>query len=296
MRPDSYDPQLFPASWKVSPPPPTPRPREPASLFTLVGRAAEIFRARFVDVALIVAVTAGSAYIVQAASALLAGASISTAGTWPPARYLLVTVASGVISAILMVWLQTSLTLLAGAERLGAPLSLRDALRDGLEAVPAGIWTRAVQMLVLGVAFLALIVPAIILNVRFSVAMQLSAFERHSGLDALRASNELIRGRAWQTFARLAAFWILQIGAVMSVGIAMAIFVAGSGLAVRSFGLVTTLGVLAYIIGAGFAIGFYSIWRTEFYLALVAERQARIPIEMPDPDAIGATPESRLPA
>jgi hypothetical protein len=260
--------QLFPASWNVRVPPPPPRQ---ASVGVLITRTVNTIRARIRDITRIVALTAGTALIIQLGANLLAPAPDD--GTFS-ATSLLVSIIAGVLAGLLMVWLQASLTLLSGAERLGAPMPLKTALREGLEAVPAGVWTRFVQAVVMVVAFLCLVVPAIIFAVRFCLAMQISAFERRAGLDALRASNELVRERAWATFGRLFLFWLVQMAATTAFILAALIFIGIVGFVSKSLGVAAVLAVLAYLVAAGFAVAFYSIWRTEFYLAIVSERRA----------------------
>jgi hypothetical protein len=268
------DRQLFPASWNVNVPPP---PARQASVGVLITRTVDTMRSRIRDITRIVAVTAGSALIVQ-----LLGTFLSPAVA--PGEFsgtaLLISIVAGVIAGVLTVWLQASLTLLAGAERLKAPMSVQEAMRQGLEAVPAGIWTRFVQACVMIVAFVCLVVPAIIFAVRFCVAMQISAFERRAGLDALRASNELVRDRSWDTFGRLFMFWLVQMAATSAFVLGAVVIIGVVSLALQSVTVAAILGALAYIVAAGFAVSFYSIWRTEFYLALVAERGA-----LANPDA-----------
>lgn len=267
------DSTLFPAKWKVEIPPAPPARAQVAGVGVLISRSVEVIRARFADVSKVVLIAAGAAVLLQTIATILkpapGGADASAAlGGGVIAGILFL------IAAILFVWMQNSLTLLVGADRLGVEMKGEQALVEGLEAVPAGIWTRVVQFFILAPAFLALIVPGVILMVRFCVAMQISAFERRSGLDALRASNELVRNRAWSVFSRLFAFWLVQMGFAMVFGIAAGLFAA------VTLGLIpglTLVGSFISLVASGFAIAFYSVWRTHFYLALVDEERALDP-------------------
>jgi hypothetical protein len=277
--PASRDHQLFPPSWNVQiPPPPS---RRTASTGELMRRTMKVMRERFVDVALIVASTAGGAFALQTLSGLLIPKpAIGATFSWTPVLWSLLV---GLLAGVLMVWLQTSLTLLAGSERFGVKLSLSDALKQGLEAVPAGVATRVVQGVVLVIAFLALVVPAIILMVRFSLAMQISTFERRIGLDALRASNELVRDGTFAVFVRLFKFWIVQVCAAIAAGLGGAVLIGVALGAVKvPPTLAASVGIIFFLVLAGFAVAFYSIWRTHFYLAIVDEQRALAPVPLPD--------------
>lgn len=276
LRPE--DRELFPARWNVQIDAPPPA-RRTTGVGELITRTVEVVRERFSQVASIVVATAGAAVTLQAVAKLIMPVTI-TPGVWTSGT-VLAGAALFVIAAIFMVWLQTSLTLFTGADRLGVEMTAREALKEGLEAVPAGIWTRAVQAFVLLIAFLALIVPGIILMIRFCVGMQISAFERRSGLDALRASNELVRHRVGEVFGRLFLFWLVQLAFGIAFAMAAGVFTLAMGFLLPGSTVLTFLGSLASMIGTGFAIAFYSIWRTHFYLALVDEARALAPVPLP---------------
>jgi hypothetical protein len=186
-----------------------------------------------------------------------------------------------VLVGILFIWLQTSLTFLTGADRLGVEMSGKEALRQGLEAVPAGIWTRFVQLIILIPAYLMLVVPGALLTVRWCVGMQISAFEKRSGFDALEASAELVRGRAWDVFERLFLFWLVQVAFAIGFGIAASIFAGVTLFALPLNPVTTAIAQFMSLMGSAGALAFYSIWRTHFYLALVDEQRA---LATPSPD------------
>jgi hypothetical protein len=275
IRPE--DRQLFPARWNVQIDT-SVRPRV-AGVGELITRTVDVVKDRFREVATIVVASAGGAVLLQSIAKLIMPVTI-TPGVWSSGS-VLTGAALFAIAALFMIWLQTSLTLFTGADRLGIEMSARQALKEGAEAVPAGLWTRAVQAVVLIIAFLALVVPGIILMIRFCVGMQISAFERRSGLDALRASNELVRNRAWDVFERLFVFWLVQVLALIIFGIAAAMFTFATALILKDLTLLAFAGSLVSMIGTGFGIAFYSIWRTQFYLALVDEERALAPAALP---------------
>jgi hypothetical protein len=271
---------LFPARWNVQ-----VDTRPPARVTTvghLMSRSLDLMRDRFRDVMMIVAATAGVAFIVRTAANLLGAATFSIRAFGSTSGGVIaLAILAAIVGGILFVWLQTSITLLVGADRLGVEMRARQALAEGLEAVPAGIWTRTVHLIAVAIGLVCLVVPGLMFLLRFCVAMQLSTFERRSGLDALRASNELVRNRQWEVFERLFGFWLVQVVAAIVGAIGLAIFMAIVIGVAPGIGVAAIFGQLLTLVFSGLAMAFYSIWRTEFYLALVDEERALAPLPLP---------------
>jgi hypothetical protein len=272
------DRTLFPAAWNVQPPA-APRPR--VGVGQLITQSIDVIRDRFADVGRVVLLTAGAAVGLQILLKAFFPSRVDISNfAWTDV------IGGGVLLmlvGILFVWLQTSLTFLTGADRLGVEMSGKEALRQGFEAVPAGIWTRFVQLIILIPAYLMLIVPGALLTVRWCVGMQISAFEKRSGFDALGASAELVRGQAWDVFERLFLFWLVQVAFAIAFGIAGAIFAGVTLFALPLNPVTTALAQFASLVGSACALAFYSIWRTHFYLALVDEQRALEPVSA-DPE------------
>jgi hypothetical protein len=122
-------------------------------------------------------------------------------------------------------------------------------IRDGGQPRLASVGPRALTVLpvvsaaviisTLGtiVGFLALIVPGILLSLRWSVVAQAAALEGGSWTDALRRSADLTRGNYWHIFGTL--FLVSILGAILGFGVeaafhhpstTVASFVAGTAL------------------------------------------------------------------
>jgi hypothetical protein len=106
-----------------------------------------------------------------------------------------------------------------------------------LAALP--VVSAAVIISTLGIfaGFIALIVPGILLSLRWSVVAQAAALDRGSWTDALRRSAELTRGNYWHIFGTL--FLVSLLGAILGFGVEAAFhhpsttvssFVAGTAL------------------------------------------------------------------
>ncbi|MCW2980084.1 MAG: hypothetical protein JWO14_1811 [Solirubrobacterales bacterium] len=134
-------------------------------------------------------------------------------------------------------------------------------IRDGTQPRLASVASKAVTVLPVVIAaviiswlgiilgFVALIVPGILLSLRWAVVAQSAALERGSWTDALRRSSELTRKNYWHVFGLL--FLVGVISAVVTYGLVRAFghpsttvasFVAGTALqtVVRSFTALAT--------------------------------------------------------
>jgi hypothetical protein len=125
---------------------------------------------------------------------------------------------------------------------------VQDGRRDATPGQLLGAVTPVLGKLILvglvagvaiGLGFLALLVPGLILLTLWFVSAPVIVLERPPGLLALGRSRELVRGNAWQVFAVIAVLYILV--AILSAAIEFAADAAGTGL-----GIVVTvvIGVL----------------------------------------------------
>ena len=135
----------------------------------------------------------------------------------------------------------------------------------------------AVLLTAAGVALglLALIVPGIILAVRWVVVPQTVVIEGRSGTDALRRSLELTRGKAW-----FAAFVLIT--ANLIVGLLSAIALVPLESAARSADTLA-LSMVGQMVGAIFSVPLLAVAYTLLYYALLAERGERPSDGVPAP-------------
>ena len=90
-----------------------------------------------------------------------------------------------------------------GDETAGRPAGLKAAAKAGLEFWSRMFVTRFVVGVVLIVGFLLLVVPGIYLAVRLAVAEPLILAEEVAGLDAMRRSWDLTKGKFWRVLGWL---------------------------------------------------------------------------------------------
>ncbi len=116
-------------------------------------------------------------------------------------------VASGVLSAALAYAVFKSLQ--------GSRVGIGDALAKGLRSiVPVAIASLVIAILV-GIGFVLLIVPGVILACMYFVALPAIAVERVSALESLKRSAELTRGHRVSIFVLFLIFMLVGVGAYM---------------------------------------------------------------------------------
>ena len=76
----------------------------------------------------------------------------------------------------------------------------QDALRNILPVWPKAIWIQIVSGIIIGLATLLLILPGIFMMVSYLFVIHALLFKQKTGVDALRYSYDLVKGRWWRTF------------------------------------------------------------------------------------------------
>jgi hypothetical protein len=128
-----------------------------------------------------------------------------------------------VVSMILDLLLQATLTRASVDDLAGRKVSLRETLSAGLDvAFPLVGLALLVSLGVLAASAL-LIVPGVVLAVYWFVAVPALVVERTSAISALRRSVELTRGHRWPVFGVLMVVFLLIVA-----HIALALELAGS--------------------------------------------------------------------
>jgi hypothetical protein len=100
---------------------------------------------------------------------------------------------------------------------------LGGALSTGMRCWPSMWWARFVSTLMCGVSLLLLVVPFFYLYPRLILIESALVAEGLTGMEAIKRSQELIRGRYWQT-ARLLLLLILIIIVPISLSLALSIW------------------------------------------------------------------------
>lgn len=76
-----------------------------------------------------------------------------------------------------------------------------------------GMWF--VLMITLGIAFLLLVIPGVILSVWFTFAVYVLVLENEKIIASIKKSREYVRGRWWAVFGRLAAGFLMVLLVMM---------------------------------------------------------------------------------
>ncbi len=88
-------------------------------------------------------------------------------------------------------------------------LSIGEVLGSGVRLLPSYLWIAIISSIIIMLGFLALVVPGIILMVRYAFREFVLLCENKRGYDALRRSSEYVKGRWFKVFGRLLPVWIL---------------------------------------------------------------------------------------
>ena len=165
---------------------------------------------------------------------------------------------------------------------LGEQPGAAESLRFVAQRLLAVIWILVLTYVLGSLALLALIIPGIWLFVSWTVALPAMLTEDVRGLDALRRSFRLVRGRWWPTFGIVLLGTILAgiVGAIVSGIVGALAFFAESDVAVFLVNLVGgTVGALITTpFTAAFTVVLYvdlRVRKEAFDLQLLAERIGR---------------------
>jgi hypothetical protein len=98
----------------------------------------------------------------------------------------------------------------------GEPPRLADVARRGLKVLPVVVAAQIIAGLGIGVGLFLLIVPGIILAIRWAVVAQVAAIERTDWIGALRRSAELTRGHYAHVLGLLALTSAVTLGVTLA--------------------------------------------------------------------------------
>lgn len=141
----------------------------------------------------------------------------------------------------------------------------RDAIAVGLDLFPKLLLTVALFGLGVIGGFMLLIVPGVILMVRWLVISQVVVVEGRGGTEALRRSFDLTRGRFW---ASLLVLFVLSLLA----GLAAAVVQAPLEYAAEQADMMA-LSLLGQVLGSVLTLPLVAVAYTLLYFSLVAETE-----------------------
>lgn len=155
--------------------------------------------------------------------------------------------------------------------------SARHAIAVGLDLFPKLLLTVALFGLGVIGGFMLLIVPGVILMVRWLVISQVVVVEGRSGTEALRRSFELTRGRFWPSFLVLLVLSLLA-------GVLAAIVLAPLEYAAEQADTMA-LSLLGQVLGSVLTLPLVAVAYTLLYFSLITEREEPATAAAPLPGA-----------
>jgi hypothetical protein len=186
---------------------------------------------------------------------------------------------------------------------LDRPLDARASLRFALRRLGSLLWLEIITTVLLGLAFVALVIPGIWLYAAWSVATPALLIEGCRGWGALSRSFRLVRRRWWPTAAvRLVSNVMLTVvGGAIEAALVAVLLVGGSKSVVATVAAVSVAGAISAILTRPFQAAVITILyydlrvRHEGYdVALLAEQLGIEPASLPAGSfsLAGAGPES----
>jgi hypothetical protein len=122
---------------------------------------------------------------------------------------------------------------------------------QGLRVLPVVAAAEIVASILIGIGFIAFVVPGLLLALRWSVVAQTAAIDNEGWLAALRRSGRLAAGNYGHIFGLLVVIWL----ATILIGVAGGLTVAGSGSLLLGHGTGigwVLIGIAAHTIIASF--------------------------------------------
>jgi len=235
----------------------------PLGVGEIIDAGIRITRRRFRDLAILVAVVAVPAQILQLLVAISApestnpfnpgGASVSP-GSAPDAgdtltqlAATLVTLVIGFLTALLAT---AACTEVVSSEYLGGEITWRESLRRAWRRFASLVVANLLILLVAGLGLLACLVPGVWLWVAFSVAVPAILIEGIRGPASLRRSFRLVRGRWWPVFAILLVgqLLVLVVQSFVTLPLVPILFLTGGDNAVVGFLVTAASTVVSTIV------------------------------------------------
>lgn len=178
-------------------------------------------------------------------------------------------IALGFLSAILGMG---ALSRLLVETYTGHPTSWQESLRYAGRHLASLLWLGIVSGILLGIAYVLLIVPGIFLTVAWAVAVPALVFEGPGVIGSLNRSWELVRGHWWSTFGALVVALVITVGIGFLVGAILSGAASSSSVAV-----VLTLSGLSRAISAILSYPLIAAISVVLYAKLRAQKEGVSP-------------------
>lgn len=138
-------------------------------------------------------------------------------------RALIVLLPVSLFTGILNVFAFGTYMIIAKESLEGRAVSAKAALSTGLDRLSAIIWTTVVSFSRIFVGGLLLLVPGIIMLFRYSLSLPAAALDNYSGMQAVRASRELVLSRPKSVLWFIIVKWtiLLVIGLALTLGLGL---------------------------------------------------------------------------
>jgi hypothetical protein len=138
-------------------------------------------------------------------------------------------VAAGLLSVVVVAASQAATVVAVSNVYLDRPASVMDSFSKVKHQIGGVIWLSAKVGFLVGLACIALIVPGILLAIRWSLAVPAKVLEDKSSGEAMSRSSELTLGNRGRVFVIWFLFVILSIGVSMLLQWPIQIAAAGAG-------------------------------------------------------------------
>jgi hypothetical protein len=136
-------------------------------------------------------------------------------GAISPARVIWVSLLSGLVMMVIAAFVQGSLTRAVVTANEGRRATFGESLGTGLQVILPLIGLSILFTIGVGIGFILLIVPGVILLLMWAVAVPALVVERNGVFAAFRRSAELTRGAKWKIFGLFLVlaviYWLLSI-------------------------------------------------------------------------------------
>lgn len=198
----------------------------------------------------------GTAALLYVPMAVLDSLAFTPAGmpSWP------LWVTSALVRMVVGPFVFCAITFAVGELYLGRPTSIGPSLRAGLAIVRPMQGTLLIYYALLGLAALALLVPALYLLLTWALVWQVMLLERRFGLAALRRSRELMEGNK------------LRGGGVILVSAALAIVLGG--LIDAAIGFIPIVGPIGRGLAEAVGVAYGSTVAVVLYFEVRARRES----------------------
>jgi hypothetical protein len=128
------------------------------------------------------------------------------------------------ISVIISALLQAAIIRGAALASVGDPLDVDASYRYGFRRFGSVIWVSLLVGLAVGIGFILLIIPGLILLVLLSVSIPALVVEDRRGTDAMGRSWNLTKGSFWHVAGVIVVGWLIGIVVAIVFGLISALF------------------------------------------------------------------------